>query len=635
MTNSQTAKKKPARPAKDKIENFPPHAQFEWKGGRWYVYFPYTYMGHVNGVRKQVQDRDYIGFISTDEKCFEPNETYVLLGSYKWEERPSKYWKDPKKRKKAEEREQERERIKKALSEGSTDDTCSNEPKVEESSGATKELPIDNTFEESNAQLSVGATAVAAAVLEKNGMIDDLISVLHNPKDAIHVCNLAIHAAITAKATYQASIESMHQKFIGDGGCLCSSGASNLFKMLGSNSTLPVELGKARLQRVAVGSVLALDGTEIPSSSKNIEYVKLGKKKTEGYGDQVNLSLLVDAATGAAITYRPYGGNVIDMSTIPDLSAMWRDIGLLDKAATIVADRGYFAQKQAFELNDAGFKFIFGTKSSFDFNKSTIEKRSNDLYMPRNYISQYKCYGVKDEVILERNDGDPLNLSVYVFRNTQKQEEAISELTKNLKNFELSWVRSNSIEKDKLRSDPLYRYYYRNHDNRPLVLNQDEFETDCYDFGIFSMAGNIDKPIIDVLDIYKKRNTIEVDFKLLFNHLMGTTRSHYTYNFDGLLFVTFVGLNILTYINKMMTNSFKNEFSRDGESILKKIYTISELFNELRSVRMTYSYDGSPRLLNVTRREKEIVKALGLEGLFDNPENVERLLSGSLFLKMK
>ena len=45
---------------------------------------------------------------------------------------------------------------------------------------------------------------------------------------------------------------------------------------------------------------------------------------------------------------------------------------------------------------------------------------------------------------------------------------------------------------------------------------------------------------------------------------------------------------------------------------------------------MAYSKSGQPRLVNVVKRDRDLVEALGFPGLFDSAEKVAQLLSGKM-----
>lgn len=50
--NTKTAKQE--RPNKDEIKGLPAHAQYQFRQGTWYVYFPYCF--REDGKRKQERD---------------------------------------------------------------------------------------------------------------------------------------------------------------------------------------------------------------------------------------------------------------------------------------------------------------------------------------------------------------------------------------------------------------------------------------------------------------------------------------------------------------------------------------------------------------------------------------------------
>ena len=145
------------------------------------------------------------------------------------------------------------------------------------------------------------------------------------------------------------------------------------------------------------------------------------------------------------------------------------------------------------------------------------------------------------------------------------------------------------------------------------------------------MIGNVDITLLDALKKYRQRNEVEVTLKLMFQHLLTSTRIHSSAAFDGLLITTFVGLSILTYLRTQMDNTIPNELAKNFErtSVIGKLWTIHELLKDLRHIKIAYNKNGTPRLLNVVKRDRDVVAALGLPGLFDSAQEVADLLSGA------
>jgi hypothetical protein len=82
--------------------------------------------------------------------------------------------------------------------------------------------------------------------LYSSGMVEDLGKAALNGNVSLttHCVNLALHTAVTQKATYLASDESCAIKFVGKG-CLTSQRASELHQKLGSIDGLESNLGEA------------------------------------------------------------------------------------------------------------------------------------------------------------------------------------------------------------------------------------------------------------------------------------------------------------------------------------------------------------------------------------------------------
>jgi len=88
-----------------------------------------------------------------------------------------------------------------------------------------------------------------------------------------------------------------------------------------------------------------------------------------------------------------------------------------------------------------------------------------------------------------------------------------------------------------------------------------------------------DITLMDALTKYRQRNEVEVAFKLMFQHLLTSTRVHSSAALDGLLMTTFVGLSILTYLHTKMNGTITKELARNPErtSSINSLWTIQEM----------------------------------------------------------
>lgn len=242
-------------------------------------------------------------------------------------------------------------------------------------------------------------------------------------------------------------------------------------------------------------------------------------------------------------------------------------------------------------------------------------------------MANLDCYGIKDVVMVDNAQGGSLKLSTYVYRSTAAQEEEIEKLRGSLAQYEIDWKQAKAAQRLKMREDKLYEFFEEPRKGQ-LKLNEDLLDEECYMKGFYTMAGNVDMSVAEALDFYHRRSRIEIDFKLLFEHLMRSSRVHSTAAFEGIMLVTFAGLSILTYMNRQMEKAFPNERAESGMSVIKKLYMIEELFKDLRRIRLAYNNaKGESRLINVVKRDRDIVAALRFPGLYDDPAGIQKLLS--------
>lgn len=591
------------RPVREDIKGLPPHAQYQKQGKTWYVYFPYCFS--INGKREQ--ERDYIGTLSPDGREFCPN-LYYVQNEPDFEHRPPERWKNP------------------AMRQRALDKLNAN--KVE---SIAADVVLDPEID-CDQQLSVGATAICASILYSNGMLENVGVVLDNKPELTMACvNLAMHSAITTDKTYLADKESTQQKFIGYG-CLSSPRASEFFQNIGNEQTLSLKMARACASHLEDGEILALDGTRIDCNSENISLAAVGKRKDGSYGPQINVSLMINVKDGSLICYRAYAGNVSDIRTLDDLRKLWTDIGIYAKSPLILMDRGNPNQDEFANLDRDGYRFLIGAKTSMKIVRDVIDQKNSDFYDQQAYLRQQRCYGVKSETVIA-SDGHRMTVHSYVFRSPNKEMTETDELLDRLDAFEKAWPRKK--ENALSQADKKNLEFFDATSEGDLVLDEAKVSYECYGLGYFGLVGNVDISLMDALTRYRQRNEVEVAFKLMFQHLLTSTRVHSSAALDGLLMTTFVGLSILTYLRTRMHGTIPNELARNPEhvSAINNLWTIQEMLKDLRRIKLAYSKSGKPRLLNVVKRDRDLAEALGFPGLFDSAENVAKLLSGSHLLE--
>lgn len=588
------------------IVGLPEGALIQSNGGRRYVYFGYNF----RSGRKRTQERDYIGVVD-ENNTFVPNLFYRTQHPVAHHRAPDR-WKDERRREQAmqqaQEEQAERERYEalKQLSKQRYHDF---------------DIPADGAR-------SVGMTALFVALMYQTHLIQDVCRAVFDGdvKATINVINLAIHSLVCSEASYLARNDSKLMGFIGRG-CLSSPRISEFFARHGSDLNLSHKISCARTARLGENALLALDGTRIDSYSKAI-VAKVGKDKDGHYSRQINFAILVDTESGLPIGYRYYPGNIPDVSTLQDLHEIWNDANLKDKNATIVMDRGYINTNELVYLAEDGYRFLLGGKTCMTAIKSVIEEQNAEFFKVRNLIRGRNCYGLKSQSEAVADNGARCCLHEYVFRSPMRTTEQSEEFLAKLDQVEKRWLKGTQTESD-IKS--YSRFFIDPEPGKPLVRDLNEIDEESYLLGFFGMIGNVDKTPAEILDIYSRRNEVEVVFRLMFEHLISTTKVHSTAALEALLLIVFVGLSVISTLHVRMSKADTPEVvaAQKGfePSKLGKHFSMVELTTCLNGILLCQNEDGAMRLLNVTEKDRALVKALGLAGLYDDPEALAKLFS--------
>lgn len=671
---------------KNKVKGLPPHAQVQKMSGFYRVYFQYAY--HVNKEKRT--ERDYLGKVDEATMEFVPN-AYFLLEKPVFENRPIYRIKNEERRlfeikrrnqellarkssilknaaaKAVEEKSNEsnaapvaedpeakaykaeagkveekkieptgtgqavgrQKEIATTAEKNKTeqnpvaveDKTDSEEPVVEEEAGDL-EAPEDVLQPDESKQ--VGASAVALMVLMQTGMLKDLYSVLENVKDVINLVNLAIHAATTDKPTYHAEPISSTKLFIG-GKCLSSPRASEFYQRIGADQSINKKISRERLKRVGRNGLIALDGTKIPCNSKNIAIAAIGKDKNGGFSNQISFSMLAHIPTGQAVGYEYYAGNIPDISSIDCYMNQWQTVGIQDQDVTFVMDRGFFSKEAITKFCGANIKFLVGMRTNVKVVSNLIENRNYEFYEPTSLLNNADCYGVKTPWNLNLK-GQTANVDVFVYRSPLKEMENSRDLKEKLVQFKKSWDEGNYDFNSKLLAlckNPT--------EGKKLTIDWSAYNQECYLHGFFAMASNIAGLTLEgALDEYSSRNEVEVMLKIMFMHLLKTTRVHSLAALSGLLLAVFAALNILGVLRHRMNKVLPESWlEKDNCATIKSRLGLSEMLWKFDSIRLERTSRGKLRLVGNTLKLKELANALGMEGLFDSPENLAKLFSPS------
>jgi transposase len=352
----------------------------------------------------------------------------------------------------------------------------------------------------------------------------------------------------------------------------------------------------------------AYDLTSISSYSENLQQVQYGYNKENDKLPQLNLALVYGEDSSLPFYYRKLAGNIPDSKTIKNLLADLSDLGF--KKVKLVMDRGCYSEDNINELYKARFKFLIASMTSLKFIRTTIDSVYDNTRSFENYNEDYGLYGYtvsadwiyvrnrqyKDDVIKDKK-----RMYVHIYYNIDKAAEDEHKL-----NTKLSGLRKELVSgKREEKHEKLYKQYFEEHSTSAgihLIVKNEAIETAKRYYGYFVLLSNEVKDAWEALYRYRAKDIVEKAFGNIKERLnMRRTLVSSEKSLDGKLFVQFIALIYLSYINKQMKiNKMYKEF------------TLQEILDKLDVIECFETEGKKLRIGEVLEKQKQIYLDMGI-----------------------
>jgi len=363
-------------------------------------------------------------------------------------------------------------------------------------------------------------------------------------------------------------------------------------------------------QRRVENEFLAYDITSISSYSTSLKQVKYGLNKENDSLPQINLALLFGESSRLPVYYRKLPGNITDVKTIRNLLA---DINFLNlDKVQLVMDRGFYSEDNINALFRQHYKFLISTRTSLLFVRRKLDEVCSSMVSRRHYTSKYGLY-FKSFMLdwgyseTKKRSGEVINdnrrIYLHLFYNDQRATDDKIAFNKLLDRLEYEMNSGNRIPEH----EKLYTKYYdiRETSVRGVVITPKQEAIDAVEkyYGYFALLSNGIKDPLEALEIYRSKDLIEKAFGNLKERLnMRRTSVSSEENLEGKLFVQFVALIYLSYIEKAMS-----------DHNLFKYYTLQELLDELDVIETFEQQGHKPRIGEITQKQAKLYGFLGVD----------------------
>lgn len=342
---------------------------------------------------------------------------------------------------------------------------------------------------------------------------------------------------------------------------------------------------------------LAYDVTSISSYSENIRELEWGYNRDKEKLPQINMGMYYGEESGLPLYYRIYPGSISDKT---HLKYMIADNEFINgKHTRFVMDRGFYSKENLRYLVNGGYRFVIALPGGMKYCQELVETHGAEIINHSEFrlgsnLPYGKCF---ESMALG------FRMNIHLYYDPEKALQETSAL------YELLEAQENDLKNMEEPPDKELHYdkYFsinRSKDGKlGFIRNFKAIDAALKRCGFFLIAEtDFKKTTAEILDIYRRRDTIEKSFDDLKNELdMKRLRIHTSETAQGKVFVSFLSLIVRSY----MLRQLKNHMRKNG-------LTLKKIFLELDKIK-TIQYPGSEeeRLLNpLTKQQREIYELL-------------------------
>lgn len=364
--------------------------------------------------------------------------------------------------------------------------------------------------------------------------------------------------------------------------------------------------GKRRIEK----EYWAYDSTSISSYSEMLSQIQYGKNKENDRLAQLNLLLVFGEESGLPFYYRKLAGNIPDVKTVKGLLTDLDVLGL--GKIKLVMDRGFYSEANINGLYRDHLKFLIGVRVSLALVRKELDAVYDDIRQFLNYEQSLDTYGYtvpiewtytqerpyKGDAITEKR-----RMYLHLYYNIDKGAEDERNFDNKISKYYnelISGEKNDNHEKDYQKFFEIKKTPKR---GIQVTVKNDAIRDAKRYFGYFALASNEKMESFTALKIYRMKDVVEKAFgnikeRLNIRRLLVSSER----SLDGKLFVEFVALIFISYVNKKMQ-----------AQELYKDYTMQQLLDKLDVIEC-FSYPGHElRVGGVLEKQKDLYKKLGVE----------------------
>ena len=344
---------------------------------------------------------------------------------------------------------------------------------------------------------------------------------------------------------------------------------------------------------------IAYDVTSISSYGLGTDSFEWGYNRDKEHLRQINFGMYFGEDSKLPLYYRLYPGSIPDKAHLPYMLDD-TDSFLHGKKLYFVMDRGFYSADNLRYVTSKGCRFLIALPGTLRYAKELIDRHRDEIVNRSEcYLGPGKPYGKVFEVT-ELG----FRMNVHLYYDPVKAAKESEELQTELQRLENELA---GMEEPPDRALHYDRYFFINRSKDGKMgyrRNNAAIDKALSHCGFFMLAEtDFRKTTAEILDIYRRRDTIEKSFDNLKNDLdMHRLHTHNDETAEGKVFCAFLSLVVLSDMMNCL-----------GEYMSEHKLTFRKILLELRKVKCSVSASGLCTLLNPpSKTVKDIFSLLGI-----------------------
>jgi transposase len=363
-------------------------------------------------------------------------------------------------------------------------------------------------------------------------------------------------------------------------------------------------------RRRAENEYWAYDTTTISSYSECLRQIQYGHDKDGDGLPQLKLALVFGEQSGLPFYYRKLAGNILDLMTVKALLSELDIFGF--KKVKLVMDRGFYKEENINGLLKDHLKFLVAVKMSLKYIRAELDKVYDRFLTFECYNEDYELYSMtvayewpysqvrpyKGEVLKEKR-----RVYIHFYYTIDRAAEDQKDFDRRLMALKNEIISGNHVPEH----EKLYKKYF-NVKSTPAqgtraTVKEDAVKGAKRYFGFFALLSNEKMDSITALALYRNKGLVEKAFGNLKERLnFRRTLVSSEQSLNGKLFVEFVALIYLSYINKQMQ-----------DARLYKFHTLAGLMDKLDVIECFEHSGRRMQIGEVLDKQRDLYVALGVE----------------------